>query len=393
MTRRSFLHASQLAALALFLDRALPRVTRAQSTGVTATTQVTLRLRSAPTTDSATLALVGAGTTLNVLGRSAASNWVLVSYRNTPGWLAAWYCAISGDLSSRAGCGRADECRALSRRTAGGIGGAQRDSAQRAAAAQRARHRLRDADHRARRGCADGQRAQPRQRVAGRRVRRRARLGRRLAAGRQRRGGGAPGRHRRGQRGRRAAARAIAEHPGDVGAGPQPPIVPRAAWGARVVTTGYIPQTPQRITIHMDGEYFETADPIARMQTLQSWSMDTRGWVDIPYHYILDRAGAIYEGRPLTAQADTGTNYDPAGHIALTLMGDYNVQAPRPVQIDAMVALASWLAATYHISPDLIKGHRDYAYTDCPGQYLYFDYVANGKIGHAVMARLEGNAP
>lgn len=341
-----------------------------QQEGVIATPSEALRLRAGPGTEYATLTIVPAGTPLPVLARNEAGNWIKVRYQQRVGWVAAWFATISGDLlgvpvegmSAAPSAVTAIPSDVLMLRSGPGTG----------------------------------------YRVLGR-----------VAAGVALpvQGRSADGAwlyvEHAGRRGWVAAW--LCAISGDVASVPllnaeglpldsmptvavavaAPPIVPRAAWGARPVSEGYIPHTPQRITIHMDGAYFER-DPIRRMQTLQSWAIDTRGWVDIPYHYVVDRDGVIYEGRPVQFVGDTGTNYDPTGHISIAAMGDFDIQAPSQAQVEAIVALAAWLSATYHIPPALIQGHRDYAYTTCPGEYFYFDYVQNGFIRRAVEERLRG---
>jgi uncharacterized protein YraI len=92
-------------AMALVLVVALTLATTAaaapdRQTGVTATTTVNLRIRSGPNTGSAQVGLAPAGTTVSVLGRNEAANWIFVQYGDTTGWMAAWYTNISGDLNS-----------------------------------------------------------------------------------------------------------------------------------------------------------------------------------------------------------------------------------------------------------------------------------------------------
>jgi len=151
------------------------------------------------------------------------------------------------------------------------------------------------------------------------------------------------------------------------------------------ITEGYVPHTLDRITIHHDGSEFY-GDAVARMRSLQSGSRN-RGWVDIPYHFLIDLEGKIYEGRPLQFVGDTATEYDPTGHALITVMGNYNVQEINQAQLNAVIDLAAWLWYEYSIPPELIKGHRDYAATSCPGTSLYA-YLTNGYIVSAVEERL-----
>jgi hypothetical protein len=151
-------------------------------------------------------------------------------------------------------------------------------------------------------------------------------------------------------------------------------------------TEEYVPHVLDRITIHHDGAEFHGGGA-ARMRALQSWSRRVRGWVDIPYHYLIDRNGNIYEGRPLEFVGDTATEYDPTGHALITLMGNYNIQEINETQLAATIDLASWLCYEYSLSPQLIRGHRDYAATSCPGINLY-RYLTNGYIVTTVDERL-----
>lgn len=152
------------------------------------------------------------------------------------------------------------------------------------------------------------------------------------------------------------------------------------------ITEGYRPHTVERITVHHDGAEFH-GGARARLRGLQSWSRRVRGWVDIPYHFLIDLEGNIYEARPLQFVGDTATAYDPTGHALITVMGNYNTQEINQAQLGAIVDLASWLSYEFSISPQLIRGHRDYAATSCPGTHLY-QYLTNGHIVSAVERRL-----
>lgn len=149
-----------------------------------------------------------------------------------------------------------------------------------------------------------------------------------------------------------------------------------------------------RITLHHHGEAFPRGgDPIAYLRNLQSWSRETRHWLDIPYHYVIDLDGKIYEGRDIRFAGDTNTEYDPAGHALIEVVGNYEVAEPNQPQLDAVAALMAMLAAKYAISPDEIRGHKDYSVqTVCPGKNLY-RYIENGYFRDRVRAALAGKAP
>ncbi len=170
----------------------------------------------------------------------------------------------------------------------------------------------------------------------------------------------------------------------------QPEMVTRQEWGAQPPGGEYLPHTPERITLHEDGVFFD-GDPIQRLRTIQRYAMQTRGWVDTPYHFLIDRQGVIYEGRPVAVVGDTATDYDPTGHVSVTLLGDYDVQETTPAQVEALVALAGWLCLAYDIPPEAIAGHRDYAATSCPGETVYTGYLENGLLIELVRQRIQAS--
>jgi len=78
------------------------------------------------------------------------------------------------------------------------------------------------------------------------------------------------------------------------------------------------------ITLHHQGEtYPEGRDPVEYLRALQSWSRKDKKWIDIPYHYIIDLKGKVYEGRKIDYAGDTNTEYDPTGHALIEVVGNF----------------------------------------------------------------------
>ena len=64
--------------------------------------------------------------------------------------------------------------------------------------------------------------------------------------------------------------------------------------------------TISRITLHHQGVAFgRDQDPQQYLRDLQSWSRTTKGWIDVPYHYMIDLDGRVYEGRDIRFAGDT----------------------------------------------------------------------------------------
>ncbi|WP_129633699.1 N-acetylmuramoyl-L-alanine amidase [Candidatus Oscillochloris fontis] len=186
---------------------------------------------------------------------------------------------------------------------------------------------------------------------------------------------------------------------------PKPAIVSRAAWGAAEAVGTFIPLDPREITLHHEGVLFDGTIPASQyIRQVQRWSIDNRKWPDIPYHFLIDLEGTIYEGRTLAAQGSSNTDYDLQGHIQVAVLGKYDAgeQEPNPTQITAIIELMAWIADTYHLAPDTIHGHRDFiplnargehidprtgSRITCPGDNLY-RYLEDGTIQRGVAAQL-----
>jgi hypothetical protein len=148
-------------------------------------------------------------------------------------------------------------------------------------------------------------------------------------------------------------------------------LIKRDAWGSMdSVNTDY-EHTIEYITIHHGGEiYPDDKNTVQYLKNLQSWSRSSKNWIDVPYHYIVDRHGKIYEGRPLNYRGDTNTTYDPTGHALIVLLGNFEEQPVKDEQIASLKMITAFLANQDTVSADKIKTHKDYAETLCPGKKL-----------------------
>ncbi len=171
---------------------------------------------------------------------------------------------------------------------------------------------------------------------------------------------------------------------------PSQTITTVAQWGGISADTARAKRhVPTRITLHHQGETFPpNRDPQEYMRALQTWSRDDKKWIDIPYHYVIDLNGSVYEGRDINFAGDTNTAYDPAGHALIEVVGNYQDIAPTQLQLDAVVRTMAMLAAKYNIAPERIAAHKDFAETECPGKNLY-RYIENGYFRERVAAALK----
>jgi hypothetical protein len=152
-----------------------------------------------------------------------------------------------------------------------------------------------------------------------------------------------------------------------------------------------VQHTIERLTIHHTGVALEdNRQAPARLRAHQEFHQTYRGWPDLAYHFAIDRAGNIYEGRSAEFRGDTATNYDPTGHFLVVLEGNFDIEATARPQVRSLSELLAWAAGHYAVGVDTIKSHRDYApgETACPGENLYA-LLESGELVESVTARLD----
>ncbi len=152
-----------------------------------------------------------------------------------------------------------------------------------------------------------------------------------------------------------------------------------------------IPHRITHVTLHHTGDREPLRpqdDPVRKLRGLQSWGAAERNWWDVPYHYLLDLDGRIYEGRDWRYMGETNTTYDPGGHFLISVIGNYERQEPTPAQLAAIADLMAWALKEFNLPLDRIGGHYNYATTGCPGTHLR-KYLEDGTFRQMVAARLQ----
>jgi N-acetylmuramoyl-L-alanine amidase len=161
----------------------------------------------------------------------------------------------------------------------------------------------------------------------------------------------------------------------------------RGAWGAKPRSGNLRRHTIKRLTVHHSaGRLTDNRDAPARIRSIQA-SHQAKGWADIAYHFIIDRHGNVYRGRPMWAVGDTATNYDPRGHLLILCLGHFGEQRVPRAMRRALVRLLAWAVQHHGVSPRTIRGHSYYASTACPGANLQA-LIGDGKLRRAVRGRL-----
>lgn len=171
--------------------------------------------------------------------------------------------------------------------------------------------------------------------------------------------------------------------------GPQPSICNRACWSARSGSCSTALGSLTRAIVHHTAgpsDYttnYETGK--ARMRANQNYHMDSNGWCDIGYHFLVNAAGHIYEGRAGSIGASgswkkgahDGCNANSMGFTALGYYHTpYNHTFTQALQ-DGLAAVIAWRmpsgwsatgSGTYCSNTvGTLDGHYKVKSTACPG--------------------------
>jgi hypothetical protein len=182
----------------------------------------------------------------------------------------------------------------------------------------------------------------------------------------------------------------------------RPPIVTRAEWGAdESLRDRHLENNPTvkvAFVHHTAGSnnYTRSESP-AVVRGLYSYYVNTLGYGDMGYNFLVDKFGTIYEGRagsitkPVRSAATGGFNRDSLSIVAL---GNYETAPATDALVSGIAKVAAYRLSRFYRDPygrqtlkaevgssrysagtkvsfKVISGHRDAGYTACPGDHLY----------------------
>ena len=169
---------------------------------------------------------------------------------------------------------------------------------------------------------------------------------------------------------------------------PQPDYCDRECWAPG----GICPEdaTPEYTDVqfiivhHSAANYPADQDYKAVVRSYWDYHVNTHGWDDIGYNWLIDPNGIIYEGRGKDTKGAhfSGANSNTMG---VCVIGDYMTAVPTNISIEQLENLIAWeatrknidvLTTGYHDASGLtlyhVSGHRDGPVsTSCPGDNLY----------------------
>lgn len=189
-------------------------------------------------------------------------------------------------------------------------------------------------------------------------------------------------------------------------ASPTLTVIPRSAWGAReqVCKPDVASALVGAVVHHTAGsnDYATQAQAMQQIRNDQRYHIEGRQWCDLGYNFVVDKWGNIYEGRanslvqPVIGVHAGGFN---TGTVGVSMLGTYAAPPSGETQ-QAVAQVIGFRLGAYGVNPNgtmsyttgtgqnskyqnqtvtlpRVFGHRDVAYTNCPGDG---GYAALGNI-------------
>ncbi|MFF7358889.1 peptidoglycan recognition protein [Streptomyces filipinensis] len=183
--------------------------------------------------------------------------------------------------------------------------------------------------------------------------------------------------------------------------GPRPRIVTRRGWGAdeslRLSGFTYMKKIKAAFVHHTaSGNKYACSQASSVIRGIYRYHVQSMGWRDMGYNFLVDKCGTIYEGRAggvakaVLGAHTAGFNADSMG---IAVIGTYGSAKPPGAAVRAVARLTAWKLGLYGANPrgrtyltsgggnlypkgkkvrlNVISGHRDGYATECPGKRLY----------------------
>ncbi|KAM4695937.1 peptidoglycan-recognition protein SC2-like [Rhinophrynus dorsalis] len=153
-----------------------------------------------------------------------------------------------------------------------------------------------------------------------------------------------------------------------------PTILTKSQWGGRAPTCRTAMSTPVTYVIihHTAGASCTTQSTcITQVKNIQSYHMNTNGWCDIGYSFLVGEDGNVYEGRGWTTVGAHAPDYNSIS-IGISVIGTFTSRNPNTAAQNAVKNLISCgVSKGYIKSAYILKGHRNVKATECPGNTFY----------------------
>lgn len=173
----------------------------------------------------------------------------------------------------------------------------------------------------------------------------------------------------------------------------RPAFVTRTQWGCPWGQTSgpntLTPTAPTHLIVHHSfSPGNDVTDWAAAVRGVWNFHVNSNGWSDIGYNWLIDPQGVIYQGRAWVDSMDNAQGAHFCGFnratMGVCMLGDFNSIVPSAAAQRSLVRLLAYRVSANGIDPraitfhansnrnlNTISGHRDGCATDCPGNMQY----------------------
>ncbi|MFN7020309.1 MAG: peptidoglycan recognition family protein [Phycisphaerales bacterium] len=175
--------------------------------------------------------------------------------------------------------------------------------------------------------------------------------------------------------------------------GGQVTVIPRSVWTRSGPIPGRVKNPMngvRRITVHHAGDqtFSETGqaavaaklESIRQYHTTRTKSGTSEKWADIGYHYIIDPAGRVWEGRSVAWQG-AHVQAQNENNLGIMLLGNFDQQRPTAAALASLDAFLIDQMRRFGVPRSRVYTHRELNATACPGRNLQSHMVATRSRG------------
>jgi hypothetical protein len=130
----------------------------------------------------------------------------------------------------------------------------------------------------------------------------------------------------------------------------RPSLIARAVWAGQPVAAQPERADPRGVILHQIDAPPDAEGTLALLRALANYQTEALEWDDMPYHFLIDAEGNLFEGRAggPTSAVSRLAGGDNAVHIALIGAAD---EPPTSQAQAVLVNLLAWLGQAYGIDP------------------------------------------
>lgn len=137
---------------------------------------------------------------------------------------------------------------------------------------------------------------------------------------------------------------------------PAPEAIARAEWAGAAAAGSGERQQPGRVELSQIPAPVDDPNPLATLRALRAVAQTILGQPDLPYHYLIDGQGNVYEGYGSVSRRIPDVE---AGTVRIGLLANAETEGVSEAAQARLIELLGWLSASYRLSPEAVVGAAD----------------------------------